>query len=130
MAKDPVLHDVTLNFGFLQALAYVMRIKHKGLAWLAVPCNSFSFMSISQHCRSWLLPYGRPFFGWVHLGNIICSRSCLLVAVAICRSVTYFVENPLRSTVQYWPYLNTLMHIPSLNSHRTSWYHPQLVHAG
>ncbi len=121
LSKDDVLQNVALKFGFLQALLYVLRIKDKGLAWLAVPCNAFTFMSSSQHRRSWASPYGSPMFPWVHLGNIVCSRSCLIIVVAIARSVTFFVENPLLSSLQCWPYINFLMHNPWINSHRTSW---------
>eukprot|EP00435_Cladocopium_sp_Y103_P017172 s3511_g4.t1 len=121
LSQDPVLQDVTLLFGFLQALAYVLRIQVRGLAWLALPCNSFTFVSSSQHQRSWDLPYGCGHYGWVWMGNCICARTCLLLLVATARSVTWFLENPLRSAVHVWPYLNFLMGNSWLNTRRTSW---------
>ena len=121
LGKDPVLQDVTLLYGFLQALTYVLRVQPKGLSWLALPCNSFTSMCWSQHRRTWDQPYGCPYYAWVHCGNTICARTCLLVLVALCRSVTWFIENPLGSAVHTWPFLNFLMHNPWLNSRRTSW---------
>lgn len=121
LSKDDVLQDVTLRFGFLQALHYILRVRVKGLAWLALPCNSFGWMAFAQHQRSWQMPYGSPFYAWVLQGNIICSRTCLLVLVAIARSVTFFIENPLRSSVHTWPYINYLMANTWLNSRRSSW---------
>lgn len=125
LGKDEVMQDLTLKFGFLGALSYVLRIKKRGLAWLAIPCNSFTFMSSSQHQRSWFAPFGSSFYPWVHLGNMVCARTCLLIAVAICRSVTFFVENPLRTSLDCWPYLNFLMHNHWLSPHRTSWQETQ-----
>ena len=125
LGKDEVMQDLTLKFGFLGALSYVLRIKKRGLAWLAIPCNSFTFMSSSQHQRSWFAPFGSSFYPWVHLGNMVCARTCLLIAVAICRSVAFFVENPLRTSLDCWPYLNFLMHNHWLSPHRTSWQETQ-----
>ena len=124
LGKDPVLQDVTLTFGFLQALTLLLRVQARGLGWLALPCNSFSFMSVAQHQRSWSQPYGSPLFSFVHLGNTICSRTCLLLLVAVARSVTWFLENPLQSAVHTWPFINFLMHNTWLNSRRTSWCDP------
>ena len=124
LCKDPVLQDVTLLFGFISALGYVLRIRFRGLNYMALPCNSFSFMTSSQHQRTWNSPYGSPCFPWIHLGNCICSRSCILALVAIARSVAFFIENPLQSALQRWPFVNYLMGLPWLNSHRTSWSDP------
>jgi hypothetical protein len=124
LSQDPVLQDVTLMFGFLQALAYVLRVQVRGLAWLALPCNSFTFISSSQHRRTWDLPYGCLQFGWVWMGNCICARTCILVLVALARSATFFIENPLRSAVHVWPFVNFLMGNSWLSTRRTSWQDP------
>lgn len=119
--KEPVLQDITLALGFISSLGLVLRTQRKGLSWLAVPCQSFSFMSSSCHRRSWADPYGSLNRQFVQMGNCICARSCILILVSLARSVVFFVENPLQSSLQCWPFLNYLMHMPVLGSHRTSW---------
>ena len=80
--KEAVLHDITLVFGFLTSLMLMLRLKDQGLAWMAIPCQSFTFMSSSGHQRSWQLPYGCTGMPFVQLGNCICSRTCLLLVLA------------------------------------------------
>ena len=104
IAKDPVLHDITLVLGFINSLALVLRIKHRGLSWWALPCQSFTCMSYSQHRRSFFSPYGCCEFPFVVNGNVVCTRTCLLILVSIARSVTWFIENPLRSAVHSWAF--------------------------
>ena len=117
-----MLNDITLVMGFMQSLKLMLRICQRGLSWVALPCGSFSFMSSSGHKRSFWNPYGCLQWQFVHLGNTICARSCLLIALAISRSVVFYVENPGRSALNYWPFINHLMAMPSLNSQRTSWF--------
>lgn len=124
IAKDPVLHDITLVLGFINSLALVLRIKHRGLSWWALPCQSFTCMSYSQHRRSFFSPYGCCEFPFVVNGNVVCTRTCLLILVSIARSVTWFIENPLRSAVHSWPFINHLMAMKWLHSVRTSWCEP------
>ena len=121
IVKDPVLHDIRLVVGFLNGLALLLRIQYEGLAWFAVPCQSFTCMSYHQHRRTIFNPYGCCEFPFVVAGNEMCTRSCLLILVAIARSVTWFIENPLRSAIHTWPFLNHLMAMPWLNSTRSSW---------
>ena len=58
---------------------------------------------------------------FVHTGNCICARTCLVILVAIARSASFFVENPGNSALNCWPFINFLMSMPWLNTHRTSW---------
>ena len=118
--KDP-LQDLCLMMGFLRSLLLVLRVVPKGLIWLAVPCNSFTNMSYFQHRRKMMAPYGRLIWPFVNEGNMICARSCLLVVLAVARSASWFCENPLRSALDCWPYLNYLIHQPWINAHRVSW---------
>lgn len=127
IAKEPVFHDVNLVLGFISSLALVLRIKFRGLAWLAIPCHAFTRMSISQHRRSVANPYGCCEFPFVINGNTICTRSCLLVLVCIARSVYWFTENPLQSSLNLWPFFNHLMAMKWLNGNRTSWWKPYLL---
>ena len=84
------LQDIGLVLGFLNALHLMLRIRAKGLAWLAIPCNSFNFMSSSQHQRSFWQPYGNQHMPWVVMGNEVCTRSSMLILVGIVRRVVFF----------------------------------------
>ena len=115
------LQDIGLVLGFLNALHLMLRIRAKGLAWLPIPCNSFNFMSSSQHQRSFWQPYGNQHMPWVVMGNEVCTRSSMLILVGIVRRVVFFVENPIQSTINCWPFFNHIIHKPWLSSFRTSW---------
>jgi len=119
--KDPFMNDLVLVCGFVKALSLVLRIQYKGLLWLALPCGSFTFMSSSGHCRTAFNPYGNCQRAFVLTGNLICSRTCILILVALSRSVSYFLENPLNSTVNFWPFIHYLMGLPALGGQRSSW---------
>ena len=115
------LFDMQTIFGFLNALRLLLRIRPRGLAWLAIPCNSFGWMSFPGHRRSWQSPYGNLTNPFVWAGNQVCTRSCLLIVVGLVRSVFFFVENPRASLIQAWPYLNYLVHQSWLRGIRTTW---------
>lgn len=118
---DPVVHDIMLVTGFVKALSLALRVRRKGLCWMALPCGSFSYMSSSAHRRDAFNPYGDMCREFVQVGNTICSRTCIVILVAICRSVCFFVEQPLRSAANFWPFIDYLMNKIWLQSHRTSW---------
>lgn len=115
------MNDLVLVCGFVKALSLVLRIQYKGLLWIALPCGSFTFMSSSGHCRTAFNPYGNCQRAFVLTGNLICSRTCILILVALSRSVSYFLENPLNSTVNFWPFIHYLMGLPALGGQRSSW---------
>lgn len=121
VGKEPVMHDMLLTCGFLKALSLALRVRRRGLCFLALPCGSFSFMSSSGHCRTAFQPYGNLTRAFVITGNQICSRTCIVILVALCRSVHFFLENPLASAVNFWPFINYLIQLPGFQSHRTSW---------
>ena len=130
ITRDAELQNLCSDYGFLQSLFLLLRIRPFGLAWLAIPCNSFSFMASSLHGRGFFCPFGNwGLYDWVRKGNVICSRSCIIIAVAVARSVLWFVENPLNSSLPYFPYLHHLMQQPWLGSVRASWWQPHLNRA-
>ena len=107
--KERELHNILDVQGMLVSLKQALRVKVGGLGFLGVPCNSFNWMSSPQHRRSYLQPWGNTVFKWVEEGNIIASRSCLLIIVLIARSVYWLTENPDRSELFNFPPLVHLM---------------------
>ena len=108
--------DMETTLGFLVAILYVLRIKPNSLLFLGVPCCSFSWVSSSKHCRSVHQPFGDTQHSFVVLGNKLCARSVLLALLGMTRGVFYFVENPMRSAISFYPYMKYLLSLRRLNS--------------
>lgn len=109
--------------GYIRAVQLLLRVEYLGLATLAIPCNSFGYMASSQHGRDWDTPLGDTRYPFVVTGNQVCLRACMLIALAIARSVFYFVESPERSSIFKFPFFIFLQSIPDLiGSHRTFWW--------
>ena len=106
--------------GMLWALKQALRVIDGGFGLLAIPCNTFGWMSCSGHGRNHECPYGRP-VSWVEQGTTIASRACLVIMVLICRSIFFMVENPDRSAISYFPPLTHVMSIPEIQPLRVHW---------
>ena len=109
--------DLESTVGFFLAMQQTLRIKKKGLLFLGVPCSSFAWISSSKHKRKLETPHGDLGQKFVVAGNKLCTRAVLLVLLVIVRSEFYFIENPVRSAIEYYPYIRYLMQLQSLNSH-------------
>ena len=120
-----MLEDLTNNQGFLRALALVLRLKPGGLLFAGVPCNSFAFMSQGGHKRSQQAPMGAP-VGFVVQGNILAARSCLLFLVALVRSTVWALENPARSSIISFPYVEKMLGLPLFRHTSVFWWSSQL----
>ena len=121
VVKDPLGHDILQTGGMLWSLRQALRLRDGGFGLLAIPCNSFGFMSSSQHCRTCDKPYGNNLLWWVMQGTTIAARACLIIAVLICRSCFWMVENPDRSMLAVFPPLVHIMSIPEILPLRVHW---------
>ena len=119
------MEDLGNNQGFLRALALVLRLKPGGLLFAGLPCNSFAFMSKGSHRRSPTSPMGAN-YGFVVVGNMIAARSCILFLVALVRSTCWALENPARSTLPLFPYLEKMMGLPLFRHSSVVWWCPHL----
>ena len=81
--------------GFLNALHLIMRIKPKGLLWLAPPCSSWVYMSSSWHKRGKRNRH-RGATRWCDIreANSLGCIVAILVLVASWRQVYYILEQP------------------------------------
>ena len=120
--KDEVVQNLASNIGLCWFLRLALRCKEAALGLLGTPCNSFGWMSSSQHARTPESPWGDLQYSWVNLGNILGSRSCLVVMTLLCRSVYWMLENPHRSTIAVLPPLMHIMSIPELHPLRVYWW--------
>lgn len=120
--KDEALCNMMTPMGMMWAFRQGLRCRKRGLGMFDIPCNSFTFMSSSQHQRTYTEPWGCPWLRWVIEGNCLAARSCLLIMLFICRSVFWLTENPDRSALQFFPLLEHIMAIPELQAMRIHWW--------
>ena len=104
----------------LALLRLLMRVRPLGLLYAGLPCDSMGFMSSSVHQRSALHPWGAPRI-FVFLGNLLSCRLSILVLVGIARGVTWMLENPLRTAVDYLPPIQWLLQ-PHLRPLLAKWF--------
>ena len=121
LVTDEYVHDLGSDIGFIYAIRQLLRLKEGSLAYFALPCNSFGFMSCATHQRTVWQPFGNLLYMFVCVGNILGTRMVLLMMLAACRGVHYFIENPENSAVRFFPYLVHLMSIKQLLPNRTRW---------
>ena len=104
----------------LALLRLLLRVRPLGLLYAGLPCDSMGFMSSSVHQRSALDPWGAPRV-FVFLGNLLSCRLSILVLVGIARGVTWMLENPLRTAVDYLPPIQWLLQ-PHLRPLLAQWF--------
>ena len=107
--KDSVFEDLGSEMGLLKALSLVLRLSPLGLLFGGVPCESFGFMASPTHQRSALDPWGAP-FPFVYLGNVLCTRFCILALISMIRGCVWALENPLRTCIDTMPPIQLLLH--------------------
>ena len=120
------MEDLGNSQGFMRALQLILRLKPGGLLFAGLPCNSFAFMSRGSHKRTLDNPMGAN-HGFVVTGNMLASRSCLLFLVALIRSTCWALENPARSTVPFFPYVEKMMGLPLFRHASVFWWCPQYM---
>ena len=120
--REPVLEDLCGILGYIKAISLILRVRPKGLTSLAIPCNSFGYMSSSQHQRSMADPLGNLSYPFVIAGNMVCLRALILIALGIVRHVHYWVENPERSTLAFHPFFVFLQSLHQMFGHQRSFW--------
>ena len=121
---DGCSKDLLNDVGFLFAIRQVLRVVEGGLAYFGLPCNSYGFMSSSLHGRGPQQPFGRSCHSFVQQGNILAARMCLLLMLCVARGIRFMVENPDRSALSIYPYLQHLMSFHQLKPQRIFWWGP------
>jgi len=86
--------DLMSVHGIIAAVWMMLRVVPNGLLWGGVPCSSFIFISSSTCQRKKGDRTGNIGVTSVRVGNILCSRFCLLAMLATARSVFWLVEQP------------------------------------
>lgn len=121
ISKDEVTQNLAETIGLLRFVRLALRCQEGGLGLLGTPCNSFGWMASSQHERTFASPWGNMTFPFVIIGNLLATRSCLVVSILVVRSVFWMLENPDRSKVAVFPPLMHLMSISDMWPLRVYW---------
>ena len=126
ITKNMVIQNLAETIGFMWFLKTALRTQEGGLGLLGTPCNSFNWMCCSQHRRSLECPWGDLRYPFVRLGNLLASRSCLVVLTLICRSVFFLLENPATSKIAVFPPVMHIMSIMEIEPLRVFWSGPHV----
>lgn len=106
------LEDILSVHGFFQCLQHTLRLEEFGLLFSGVPCNSFTWISSSQHQRAeWNDFMGDTSYEWVEMMNIVAVRTAICLAVALARKCYFMIENPRQSTLPNFPYYDYLLQV-------------------
>ena len=70
--------------------------------WVDLHCGAI-LRCRNTHGRDWLHPYGNRGYDFVSCGNILASRVALLLILASCRALVWFLEQPSGSALPDLP---------------------------
>jgi hypothetical protein len=97
------LMDMNSCPGFCLAITLVLRMamKGRGLLWLAPVCSTWIFMSSGTTQRTKWAPEGNTRLECVRNANLMSARCVVLCALADALNVTFILEQPLSSVMNY-----------------------------
>ena len=90
----PCCENILLKDGFKNALFAVLRLRPKGLLWMAPVCSSFVWMNSSNCKRSKQNPEGNTAYGPVKDGNRMAMIAAFFYALAMLMDVSPVMEQP------------------------------------
>lgn len=76
-----------------------------GLAWFALPCSNWVFLSRSFSCRSRQQPLGDETKDLVRLQNILVSRIVKMLYYCVANNIYWVIEQPVSSCMLWHPRL-------------------------
>lgn len=103
LKDNPTAFDLTTDVGFALALNSILRLRAGGVLVLAICCESFSVMSRSTSGRTVIHPLGNRGLDFVSRGNLLLSRSVMLLLVATCKGCRFLLEQPAQSCLADLP---------------------------
>ncbi|CAL1174247.1 unnamed protein product [Cladocopium goreaui] len=96
--------DLLTTFGFILAVNYVRHVVRAGVAWFAIPCSSWVFMSQGSTKRHVLRPKGSTKMRSTSEGSRLARRLMYLMELCYRKGIFYVVEQPISSLLfQYGP---------------------------
>ena len=100
IADASTCEDILSPAGFMNAVKLVIRLKQRGLLWLAPMCSSFCWLSLSVMKRRRNNNYmGDELVPAVVEGTLAAKASAFLMTLAYVRGVDSVLENPVDSSM-------------------------------
>ena len=90
------------------AIALVLQTQPGGLVWMAPVCSSWVFLCLGSSGRSKLDVLGNTERKFVRDANLMVSRCCILMRLAVGLGLTYILEQPASSLLVYHPRMQQL----------------------
>lgn len=108
--KDHAILNMNTAAGYLGALTLILRLRWGGAALAAPVCSSWVWISRSVTRRSWFDPLGDfTKVSGVRQGNLMVSRLVALCYVMSAMGVSWIIEQPANSLMQWHPRWQTLL---------------------
>ena len=123
MARDIKMSrklDITSTVGFMAILQGLRCLAIGALAWLAVPCSSWIFLSRGSSKRTRLRPKGKRTFKKVSLANKVARRVVYLCHYIEKKGAFWCIENPTSSIINQYPPMRELLDRPEIREIRVN----------
>lgn len=112
--------DIASGTGFMAILQGLRSLAICGLAWLAIPCSSWIFLSRGSTKRSRLRPKGKRAYKKVRLANKIARRVVYLCHYIEKKGAYWCIENPTSSIIHMYPPMRELLDRPEIKEIRVN----------
>lgn len=118
ITHDPVTMDLTTPTGFLTACYHATCLR-VGAGLLAAPvCSSFVYMSSGTSQRSHAQPLGQTKYPSVAQGNLLASRTLVIILIAASLNVWWLLEQPQGSWMELHPLFQEVLRLLDVWRHR------------
>ena len=97
----PLTQDILTDSGFANAVCIVLNIVPGGLAWYAIVCSTWVWMSRSSTGRRLWNPDGHRESDSVRAGNKMLTRVVLLILLGHILKITNILENPASTVIEF-----------------------------
>ena len=104
--QDNIDQDFTTARGFITALQWWRRLRRRsGMTWYGTVCSSFIFLNRGTSRRTRAEPRGTRWVGSVEAGNIMVTRTALLICLSFAKRLAFVLEQPSNSVMAWHPSL-------------------------
>lgn len=112
--------DFLTTSGYCTALALLLRLRIKGVAWFGTPCSSWIFLSRGSTKRSRENPLGDPGSAYITSQNKIVARVVLMIKIAGYFGAHWVVEQPSSSIMDLHPTFARLRRMKKVKHSRSN----------
>lgn len=118
-STSDVNQDILSDEGFLTVVTYVLKLRRVGLCFMAPVCSRWCWLSRHTSGRTIVCPLGNPMVQSVEEGNLMVSRTILLIHLLLSKRCMFVIEQPMGSVMEQHPRFAAL--IESVDIWRVLW---------